>query len=367
MVRRAFAALLCLVNGLLIVVNAWADNAAKSANHGVILQYHHIAEDTPPSTSLAPKVFRQHLQILHEEGYTVWPLPRLVEALRQERPVPDRTVVITFDDAYDDIANRAAPMLAEYDFPFTVFVSTDFVDRKQPGYMDWDQLRALKRQGASLANHTRSHLHLLRKPDNVTERKWMQTLREEIDGAEQLIREETGEHLRYLAYPYGEADADVIRAIKKWGYLGFGQQSGAVNKTLLESGMAPRFPFNQGYQNLDDFRVKASSLPLPLKEESFSGWVFDEAVIPELELTLSPSLTPTSNHGQLNCFASGQGAIPVKKQTGNRFLVRAKQPIPVGRSRYNCTLSVAGEPGRFHWHSRMWIRKRDDGSWYPEP
>ncbi|RLU00485.1 MAG: hypothetical protein D9N11_12675 [Ketobacter sp.] len=361
MVKRAFAALLCLVNGLLITVNVWAENAANRVNHAVILQYHHIATDTPASTSLSPKVFAQHLDILKQEGYTVWPLPKLVSALQSDQPIPDRTVVITFDDAYDDIVLRAAPMLKKHGFPFTVFVSTDFVDRRQPGYMTWDQLRSLKKQGATLANHTRSHLHLLRRPEDVGQKQWLQTVREEIDGAEQRIEDETGEQWRYFAYPYGEADEALIKAVTAWGYLGFGQQSGAVNKSLLRSGMAPRFPFNQSYQDLADFRIKASSMPLPLLKESFPGWVFEDAVKPELKLTLAP------HRGKLSCYASGQGSVPIQSLSDNLFMVQVDKPIPVGRSRYNCTLPVAGQPGRYHWHSRMWIRKRDDGSWYPEP
>ena len=361
MVKRAFAALLCLVNGLLITVNVWAENAANRVNHAVILQYHHVATDTPASTSLSPKVFAQHLSILKKEGYTVWPLPKMVAALQNDQLLPDRTVVITFDDAYDDIALQAAPLLKQHGFPFTVFISTYFVDRKQPGYMTWDQLRALQKQGVTLANHTRSHLHLLRQPDGMGQKQWLQTLREEVDGAQQRIRAETGEDHRYFAYPYGEADAVLIKAITDWGYLGFGQQSGALNKTLLNSGMAPRYPFNQSYQDLDDFRIKASSLPLPLLKESFPGWVFTKAVKPKLELALKP------HDGQLRCYASGQGAVPIQTSSENVFLVQVEEPIPVGRSRYNCTLPVAGQPGRYHWHSRMWIRKRDDGTWYPEP
>ncbi len=340
-----------------------ADPAAdgNSAQHGVILQYHHIAEDTPPATSLSPEVFRGHLDILAREGYTVWPLPRLVQALLDDKPVPDRTVVITFDDAYESIAKTAAPMLQERGFPFTVFVSTDYVDRRQPGYMTWQQLRDLIHQGGNLANHTRSHLHMLRRPEPVSKSHWHKRLRREVDDARQRIREQTGEDWPYFAYPYGEADGELVALIRDWGYLGFGQQSGAVDKRLLQSGMAPRFPFNEMYKDLDDFRTKASSLPLPLQEEEFSGWVFSEAVIPELTLTLE------DHRGSLNCFASGQGAIRVEAQDNNVYQVQANQPIPVGRSRYNCTLPVAGQQGRFHWYSRMWMRKKPDGSWYAEP
>jgi len=350
----------------LVLAFAWLPmGLARAAEHAVILAYHHVGDDTPASTSVTVETFAGHLAYLHRHGFTVLPLQQLLEKLSNQEQVPEKSVAITFDDAYDDIALQAAPLLAQFGFPFTVFISTDFVDRKQKGYMTWDQLRALHKQGATLANHSQSHLHLLRQPPEQNDKQWLATLRAELDGAEQRIADETGERWRYFAFPYGEADEGLVKAVKQWGYLGFGQQSGAVDRRLLQSGMVPRFPFNQMYQALEDFRLKASSLPLPLIDEQAPGTVFAKALIPELELTLAP------HQGKLTCFASGQGAIQVinlgQAEGKVRYRVLANRPIEVGRSRYNCTLPVAGEPGRFHWYSHLWIRKQDDGSWYPEP
>lgn len=364
MVKRAWARMFALVNGLLIMVNAQmafgVENVANSVNHGVILQYHHVADDTPAATSVSPDTFKKHMELLRRERFTVWPLPKLVEALQQGRKIPDKTVVITFDDAYSSIYRNALPVLRGYNFPFTLFVSTDFVDRRQKGYMNWDQLRELTKYDATIANHTKSHLHLLRKPEQVTQIQWLSSLREELDGAEARIKRETGQHWRYFAFPYGEADEGIIQAVKAWGYLGFGQQSGAVDKRLLASGMAPRFPFNKQYSDINDFLIKASSLPMPITSEKFAAVVFDKAVIPALDLTFSYDM------GKPNCFASGQGAIKVELLRKNIYRVEANQFIPIGRSRYNCTIMAAGKPNRFHWYSRMWIRK-EKNRWYEEP
>lgn len=363
MVKPLWARMFALVNALLIMVNAananGAENDANSANHGVILQYHHVADSTPAATSVSPDAFKKHMELLHLEGFTVWPLPKLVEALKAQPPVPDKVVVITFDDAYDSIYSTALPILKRYQFPFTVFVSTDYVDRKQSGYMDWQQIRQLAQQGATIANHTKSHLHLLRKPNEVSHKQWMATLRNELEGAEKRIKKETGQNWRYFAYPYGEADQPIVDAIKSWGYMGFGQQSGATDKRLLLSGMAPRFPFNRSYEDLAEFRIKAGSVPFELADESFENRVFTEPVTPELILTFNEP------PGGINCFASGQGPIPVEVLSKNTVRVQAPKTIPIGRSRYNCTMS-AGKPNRFHWYSRMWIR-RDKQAWYPEP
>jgi len=140
-----------------------------------------------------------------------------------------------------------------------------------------------------------------------------------------------------------------------------------VDNAALTSGMAPRFPFNMPYADMNEFQHKASSVPLPVLQLDSSPLLWVKSGVPALRLHLAEQVQ------QLNCYASGQGAIKVSRQNDNWFEVRANGPIPVGRSRYNCTAtlpaaasSLALKP-RFYWLSRQWIRKRDDGSWYPEP
>src|SRR5690606_28009254 len=127
---------------LFIVVNGLSGAVqALAASHGVILQYHHVATDTPAITSVTPALFRQQMAFLRDNGFVVWPLPRpvepqprqgpdhkaivwplprLVEHLQADKAVPDGVVVITFDDAYRNIHDNAAPILREFGFPFTV-------------------------------------------------------------------------------------------------------------------------------------------------------------------------------------------------------------------------------------------------------
>src|SRR5690606_483358 len=148
------------------------------------------ATDTPPITSVTPALFRQQMTFLRDNGFAVWPLPRLVEHLQADKAVPDGVVVITFDDAYRNIHDNAAPILREFGFPFTVFVSTEFVANRQRGYMTWDDLNALRKQGGTLANHTHRHPHLLRRLEGESEAVWKVRIQSEITTAEQLLRSE---------------------------------------------------------------------------------------------------------------------------------------------------------------------------------
>ena len=72
----------------------------------VILQYHHVSTDTPASTSIAPAQFEKHMQYLKDNGFTVVPLSKIVESVQNKQALADKTVAITFDDAYLDILSQ---------------------------------------------------------------------------------------------------------------------------------------------------------------------------------------------------------------------------------------------------------------------
>ena len=69
----------------------------------VILQYHHVSDTTPKSTSITPNQFAVHLKYLKEKSFNVVPLSTLIDNIKNQQPLEDKTVAITFDDAYIDV------------------------------------------------------------------------------------------------------------------------------------------------------------------------------------------------------------------------------------------------------------------------
>ena len=64
------------------------------------------------------------------------------------------------DDAYRSFYDVAWPLLKAAKMPVTLFVSTDVVDRQAPGYMTWDQIREVQKEGVIIGGQTKSHKHL---------------------------------------------------------------------------------------------------------------------------------------------------------------------------------------------------------------
>ena len=326
----------------------------------VILQYHHVAEDTPPITSITPTDFAAHMDYLQSASFNVIGLPELVDALRSDRVLPDKTVAITFDDAYQNILINAVPVLVRHGFPYAVFVATDQVGSSS-AFLTWDQLRHMQQGGATIANHTASHPHLLRQDESEDEASWLARVASEITRAAEAIDSQLAPAPRFFAYPYGEYDGRIIEIVERLGYIGFGQQSGAAGPSS-DLRLLPRFPFAGRYSGLEDFKVKVATKPMPLVRNTISPLVSDTDPLPILTLTFQMAETPYSTP---TCYGPNGDLLDIEIHAPHFYLVKPQSPVPVGRSRYNCTMP-AGD-GRFYWFSQMWIRRNPDGSWYPEP
>jgi peptidoglycan/xylan/chitin deacetylase (PgdA/CDA1 family) len=334
----------------------------------VILQYHHVSDITPAITSTSPALFSEHMQTIKKMNYSVLSLDEVQKMIRQKTVLPDKAVLITFDDSYSSVFTQAFPILKQKQFPFTLFANTKALDQKIKGFLNWEQVRIMSAHGASIANHSVSHSHLARKltPDN--ELLWRSLTLREIDDAENRIREETGHHYKVFSYPYGEYNIELQALLEQQGYLAMGQHSGAVGFGQLTD--IPRYPMGGEYGNLRDFKTKLVSRPLPFKAitvRSDDGKVLKDGLLPaELATPIVEfSLDNPALIQSLRCFVSQQGAS--HKDTVSASLVRfkAKKPLTSGRTRFNCS-APSDEPNRFYWYSIPFIKRNIDGTWPSE-
>lgn len=109
-----------------------------------ILTYHRITpncEDVPfPTINVTPDMFRKQLVGLKQAGFQFASLSSVLDACEasdgQPPDLPERTVVVTFDDIYDNVFQHAWPVLQELEIPVTYFVSTAFIDSTEPFLFD---------------------------------------------------------------------------------------------------------------------------------------------------------------------------------------------------------------------------------------
>ena len=195
-----------------------------------ILMYHYLS-DPPPGAdryrrdlSVPPALFEQHLAYLREQGYQAITLYDLLYHLTQGAPLPERPVIITFDDGYRDNYENAFPLLEEYGFDATFFVLIEVTNQGEAEYLTWDMLREMHAAGMDIECHARVHENL---PENDDARLIWQVL-----GCREAIEKELGQRPRFVAYPSGRFDervAAIFASDNYWG--GITTQQGTLHSS----------------------------------------------------------------------------------------------------------------------------------------
>ncbi|MCH7863615.1 MAG: polysaccharide deacetylase family protein [Proteobacteria bacterium] len=318
-------------------VPAAADTAA------VVIMYHRFGEPKYPSTNITLEQFEAHIQELQSGKYRVVGLPEIIAALRDGRPLPDRTVGLSIDDAFRSVYREAWPRLKEAGFPFTLFVATGPIDRKASNYMNWDQIREMAAAGVTIGSQTMSHLHMA---DASPERN-----RDDLDRSNRRFEEELGQRPDLFAYPYGESSLAVQTLVKEMNFTAaFGQHSGAIGGggDLFD---LPRFAMNETYGGQPRFRLAVNALPLPVTDVTPADPLIAAHNPPAMGFTIAGNIPGLD---RLACYSSHEGRARLEHLGGNRIEIRVERAFPKGRTRVNCTLPVG--KGRFRWFGRQFYR-----------
>jgi poly-beta-1,6-N-acetyl-D-glucosamine N-deacetylase len=315
----------------------------------VILEYHNVSSAAAAESSISPDNFRAQMEFLRDNDFAILPLEHVMQSLKDGTPLPPKTAVITFDDNYRSVYESAFPLLKSFGWPFTVFVTTGQVAAgQQSSYASWEQLREMGAAGATLANHTITHLYMVEQFEGETEAAWLERLEAEIIGAETTIEEQTGQHHKLLAYPYGEYNAAIKSLIIRLGYTAFGQHSGPIN-VHSDFAALPRFPLSGAYGSMNNFGTKMLSRAFNVRLVSPASPVTTSDT-PEAVLDFEDDY----RFDALNCFYNDRPIqVTEVSQAERQFRVSAKVQTRERRYRYNCT--APGPDGRYFWHSILWI------------
>lgn len=192
-----------------------------------VLMFHSIS-DGAGATCMAPSVFSQQLKALADCGYHVGSLSDLNAWLRGAAAPPERSAVVTFDDAFADFASEAAPRLAAFGYRGAVFTPTGYVGAAsrwdgEPArpLLTWDQMRALAAEGFEFGSHAVSHRDLT----TLTP----QALTEELALSRQTLERELGRPAPVFAAPFGKVNDRVRFAISTHYDMALGVRLGVAH------------------------------------------------------------------------------------------------------------------------------------------
>jgi peptidoglycan/xylan/chitin deacetylase (PgdA/CDA1 family) len=216
-VRRPAALVLFAV--LLLPGAAFASDEHRPLEDGVdcpILIFHSVRPyrdtDAPGARRYVatPDTLEKELAFLRDNGYTSVSFNDLARRLILGTPLPPRPVIISFDDGWESQYVHALPLLREYGFTATFFIYTN-----TPGvanYMSWDQILELDAAGMEIGCHSKSHPFL-------TKMKRAEDLVRETLGAKQVLEAHLRKPVTVFAYPFGQYNDRVVKAVQDAGYV----------------------------------------------------------------------------------------------------------------------------------------------------
>jgi peptidoglycan/xylan/chitin deacetylase (PgdA/CDA1 family) len=212
-----------------------------------VLNYHQVEDNVDNPLTLSNQEFEKQMAYLSQHGYNAISPEQLILHMKDDTPLPDKPILITFDDGYRDNYSNAYPIMKKYGLKGTIFLITDFVGNNE-WYLNWDQIRDMQQDGFMFESHTLNHVPLT----TLTHEEILNQLIKSKEGIEWKL----GTPVRYFAYPTGAYDKEIEELVRDSGYDGafsvnFGRVSARSDMYALE-----RIPIFKSRYTFYDFYLR---------------------------------------------------------------------------------------------------------------
>jgi peptidoglycan/xylan/chitin deacetylase (PgdA/CDA1 family) len=223
-----------------------------------VLMYHRVNQGAQTSRLIVtPESFERQMRFLSEHHYQVMPLDEYAGLLRKGKRPPRKSVVITFDDGYEDNYRNAYPVLKRFNFPSAMFVVVQWIGAKE--MMSWEHLKELSRGGlVEIGSHSMTHCELPNVPKGQAVN--------EIIRSKQVLESTLGITIRYLCYPCGFFNAFIKEQARQAGYQGACATHPGKAVPLRDEFAIRRIRVSRSADNLFIFWVQVSGYYTFLKD-----------------------------------------------------------------------------------------------------
>ena len=205
-----------------------SSNFLNSVSEIPILAYHKVSPHAEFGlTTVNPQIFHDHIDYLHQNGYTTLTFHDLMQP---NLTMPAKPIIITFDDAYQCIYEYALPLMDKYGFKSVIFVVSGFIGRDnsweafgiQRGYqhLSHTELIELHRQGHEIGSHTVTHPYL---PVLTTAQVNL-----ELGDSKSRLEDTVGQTVISFCYPYGKSSPRLEQLLTQNEY-----KFATINKSIL--------------------------------------------------------------------------------------------------------------------------------------
>ena len=233
---------------LLMAFVAWVLTAAPPEGFP-ILEYHMVTENPHPDAKpyvVPPEDFAEQLDYLAEEGYTTITPQDYARARKGKQQLPEKPIILSFDDGYEDNWRVVLPMLEERGMKAVFYMVTNSIG--QPGYLTWDNLFDMERRGMEIGSHTANHLPLTTlSPEKQREELRLSKLMLEWKGMKTIYS---------FSYPNGSYNAGVVTMLAEEEYLTAVTGEAGLNTLETNPYLLRRVNIPPPHFGLTEFRLR---------------------------------------------------------------------------------------------------------------
>ncbi|MBO5515532.1 MAG: polysaccharide deacetylase family protein [Schwartzia sp.] len=201
--------LLRLVIAILIILGFAALSFFSPPSGIPILNYHQINDVDENMLTVSTTEFETQLAWLEGNGYQTITVSELLDFLEGKGSLPERPVLITFDDGYIDNYQCAFPILKKHNMKACIFLISEYVSL-YPNYLTWEQLAEMQLSGIEFGSHTVDH--------NVLTELSPNSVNHELVDSKNLLEKRLGRRIDVLAYPCGYTNEYIKSRVNAFGY-----------------------------------------------------------------------------------------------------------------------------------------------------
>jgi len=210
-----------------------------------ILAYHQVSE-IDEVYSVTATQFEEQMNYLNKNGYTAIDLEQLFNFYAGRGSLPDKPVVITFDDGYEDNFLTALPIMEKYQMRSSVFIVGSLVGT--PDYLSWQQIEDMKNRHTEIGSHTMTH-------NSLSDMSDVQQRSEVVD-SKAMLEQHLGTEIKFFAYPYGQFTPMTQQILEEAGYLGACSGLGGLNDKGVDRYALKRVNIPHPKYGLWEFRLR---------------------------------------------------------------------------------------------------------------
>jgi len=187
---------------------------------------------------------------LDAHNYSVISLPELLAGLRTGQ-LPPKPIAITIDDGYKSTYILAYPVLKKYNFPATLFIYTNFIEKNSYS-LTWEEIREMTKNNIEIGSHTLSHCNLLKSKKNENYETYLTRTRKEIFLSKEILESKIGSKVIFFAYPYGVYSSTIKDLAIQAGYEGI-VNANSMNNTFTADSFSLNRQIIFGQSSLNSF------------------------------------------------------------------------------------------------------------------